>query len=205
MSAGAIIGAPGAAFDILPGFADPVTGAQRTFRAILDAMAHPGTVTELPVTPPAPVPLMPATAAMLLCLADQDTPVWCDGSAAAIEGWLGFHCGARLVVDAEAAVFALVTAAACLPALDRFALGSDEYPDRSATVIVQVEALAGGPPLTLTGPGIRESVSFAPAGLPDDFRSRLALNHSLFPRGVDLIMTDGSKIAALPRSTRLKG
>jgi alpha-D-ribose 1-methylphosphonate 5-triphosphate synthase subunit PhnH len=68
-----------------------------------------------------------------------------------------------------------------------------------------VPALSGGPSLVLAGPGIRDAVDFAPVGLPDDFAARLAGNHALFPRGVDLVLASGAQIAALPRSTRLKG
>ena len=188
---------------ILPGFAAPVFDAQRVFRAILDAMAHPGTVVELSALPAAPAPLGPAAAAMLLCLADQDTPVWFDGDPAMIAAWIGFHCGSPLVAEPRDAGFALVADAMAMPALDQFAQGSDEYPDRSATVIVQVPALEGGPALTLSGPGIRDTLVFAPAGLPNGLATWLADNHAHFPRGVDLVLASGARIAALPRSTRV--
>lgn len=194
---------PAADLDIPAGFAAPVFDAQRIFRAILDAMAHPGTVIELGALAAAPAPLVPAAAAMLLCLADQDTPVWFDGEANAIAAWLGFHCGSPLVSRPQEAAFALVSNAGAMPAFDHFAQGSDEYPDRSATVIVQVPALEGGPALTLTGPGIRDTAVLAPAGLPDGFATWLADNHALFPRGVDLVLASGGQVAALPRSTRV--
>ncbi len=88
------------------GFADPVRDAQACFRAVLDAMARPGTVraVEAPAAPPPP--LDRATAAVLLTLADADTPVWLDDGAAVAGAWVGFHCGAPLA-GLGAAAFAV--------------------------------------------------------------------------------------------------
>jgi len=91
-----------------------------------------------------------------------------------------------------------------MPPLSAFQAGSDEYPDRSTSLILQLPALRDGEVWSLKGPGIRESRSFAPAGLPAPFRGWLEENHRLFPRGVDVIFTSGSSLAALPRSSRLE-
>ena len=37
---------------------------------------------------------------------------------------------------------------------DRFALGTSEYPDRSTTLVLQVDRFGGGEGLSLAGPGI---------------------------------------------------
>ena len=82
------------------GFADPVFDAQSVFKAVMDAMARPGTV--VPVRPLAapPAPLSATAAAVALTLTDHDTPLWLDShlaASAAVYSWLGFHSGAPLV------------------------------------------------------------------------------------------------------------
>jgi alpha-D-ribose 1-methylphosphonate 5-triphosphate synthase subunit PhnH len=96
-----------------------------------------------------------------------------------------------------------VSDAAALPALSRFALGSDEYPDRSTTIALAVTSLAGGPVLTLRGPGIKEARTIAPAGLPEGFLGQWADNRALFPRGVDVLLLSGGQVIGVPRTTRL--
>ncbi|HSK38624.1 MAG TPA: phosphonate C-P lyase system protein PhnH, partial [Arenibaculum sp.] len=142
---------------LAPGFADPVLDAQAVFRCVLDAMARPGRIVTIPVAVEAPAPLDAATAALCLALADFETPVWTDAAGSA-GPWLRFHCGARIEGDPVLAGFAVVTDAANLLPLARFAPGSDAFPDRSCTLFVQVPALTGGPPAVLRGPGIEPGI-----------------------------------------------
>jgi alpha-D-ribose 1-methylphosphonate 5-triphosphate synthase subunit PhnH len=90
-----------------------------------------------------------------------------------------------------------------LQGLDCFALGSGEYPDRSTTLIVQVESLTHGAAIELSGPGIDGATLLrATIGIPELLR-QLGANHTLFPRGVDLVLVADDAIVAIPRTTRL--
>jgi alpha-D-ribose 1-methylphosphonate 5-triphosphate synthase subunit PhnH len=184
----------------LPGFAAPVTDAQACFRALLDAMARPGRVHDVAAGLTAPAPLVPATAAVLLTLVDAETPLWLAPEFAPTRDWIDFHCGAPVVTDIGAASFVVCDS---LPDLATLDAGTDESPDASATVILQVHGLTGGRGLRLDGPGLREPADLAVDGLPDDFVARWAANHALFPRGIDLILAAGHEVAAMPRSLRI--
>lgn len=178
------------------GFADPPRDAALAFRAVLDAMARPGTTVRLNAAH-GPAPLSPAAAAVLLTLVDGTTPLHLAGAhdCDAVRQWIAFHCGAPLV-SADKAAFALGTWAALAP-VDRFAIGTPEYPDRSATLIV--DDPAEGTPVTLSGPGINGT---AAAHLPDPavFAGRAAR----FPLGWDAILTRGESLTAIPRSTQVR-
>ncbi|HMM62993.1 MAG TPA: phosphonate C-P lyase system protein PhnH [Mesorhizobium sp.] len=187
------------------GFSDPVLDAQAAFRAIMDAMARPATVHSVPALVRPPAPLGRAAGAVACALIDADTPFWLDdalGLAEAPRVWLGFHTGAGQAASLPQAAFALIGDPARMPRLERFAQGSQDYPDRSATLILQLDGLTGGPALTFEGPGIDGSATLAPRGLPADFAGQWAENRARFPRGVDLILTAGDAIACLPRSAR---
>ena len=137
----------------LPGFADPVGDAQSCFRAVLDAMSHPGRIRPAGAGLRPPEPLAPATAAVLLTLADAESPVWLDEAAGAAADWLRFHCGVALA-EPSAASFAVCLGA--LPPLAWFDWGSHDGPETSATVILQLPSFDAGPRLRLSGPGLRE-------------------------------------------------
>jgi alpha-D-ribose 1-methylphosphonate 5-triphosphate synthase subunit PhnH len=188
------------------GFADKVLSAQSTFRAVMDAMAHPGSVQRIAVATGTPARLMQGSAAIALTLFDHDTPIWLDplmSETSDVAKWLKFHTGAPVVADPAICGFALVGDPRALPALERFAFGSNEYPDRSTTLILQVESLTQGASFELRGPGIDGSAVMQASIQPADLFERLCINATLFPRGVDVVLVADDAIAAIPRTTRL--
>lgn len=187
--------------DLLPGFPDPVLDAQSAFRAVLEAMSRPGRIIAIDRPPEAPAPLMPAAAAVLLTLADAETPVWSD-AADAVAAWLGFHAGCPIVPAPRAARFALATGAA--PALDTLDPGTEEEPQLSATMVLQVAALEAGSGWRLTGPGIEHAHHLHVTGLPADFLAQWRAQRPLFPCGVDVILCAGTRLAALPRTVQIE-
>jgi alpha-D-ribose 1-methylphosphonate 5-triphosphate synthase subunit PhnH len=186
-----------------PGFEDPVRDAQECFRAVLDAMAHPGRIVQVPTALPGRLPLGPAATSIALSLCDIDTPVWLDAASAEAAGYLAFHCGAPLAETPAEASFALIADADALPPLDGFALGSDEFPERSATLVIEVAGLINDRGVTLHGPGILDETRLDVTGLPARFWSERTALAELFPRGLDVLFVCGNALAALPRSTRV--
>lgn len=180
----------------LPGFADPVADSQSCFRAVLDAMSHPGRILAAGAGLQAPHPLAPATAAVLLTLVDAETPIWLAPELADASDWLRFHCGAKLVPAAEA-VFAVCQS---LPPLAAFDWGSHDGPEASATVILQLPNFDTGPLLRLSGPGLRRPEEVRLGALPEGFVAAWQANHAAYPRGIDLVLCAGTRLAALPRS-----
>jgi alpha-D-ribose 1-methylphosphonate 5-triphosphate synthase subunit PhnH len=192
--------------DLPAGFADKVLSAQSTFRSVMDAMARPGSVQRISSVAGAPQGIMRGTAAFALTLFDHDTPIWLDSvmlAAPEVAKWLKFHTSAPVIADSSIASFALVGDPQSLPSLDRFASGSNEYPDRSTTLILQVESLTDGPVVELQGPGIDGKAALRASIQPQDLFERLTINAALFPRGIDVVLVHDDAIVAIPRTTRL--
>src|SRR6202166_2741314 len=188
------------------GFVDKVLSAQSTFRSVMDAMARPGSAQRVVASVGTPSSVMRGTAAIALTLFDHDTPIWLDSKMSEtteVAKWLKFHSGAPVVKDSSICSFALIGDADALPELDRFAFGSNEYPDRSTTLILQVESLTQGSAFELRGPGIDGSALLQAIIQPADLFERLAINAALFPRGIDVVLGDDDCIVAIPRTTRL--
>lgn len=190
----------------LPGFSDLSLQSQSAFKTIMDAMARSGEISGAPEPIAAPFPFNPVAAMVALALCDYDTPIWLDqqfSNSAQASQFLAFHCGAPVVQAKSDAAFAFVSSAGKLPPLSEFCLGTDIYPDRSTTIVVQVDALTNATGEWLSGPGIKASRRFGIAPLPDMFWDWARANHALYPRGVDFIFCSASEIACLPRSTRI--
>lgn len=176
------------------GFTDPARQSAHAFRLCLDVLARPGRIATLDLAQ-SPAPLSVAAGTVALTLLDHTTPVHLAGGldCAAVRDWLTFHTNAPVVAAADA-VFAFGRFEDLIP-LESFAIGTPEYPDRAATLVIEVDILdpVGA---RLTGPGIRD---FGCLSLPDTTPFRA--NHALFPLGFDAFLTCGARIAGLPRST----
>ena len=189
------------------GFADPVFNAQAVFRGVMDALARPGTVQPIAAFTDPPAPLSQTAGAIAATLFDHDTHIWLDpmlAGANAVAGWLTFHTAAPLAAQPIDADFALVGGPGGMPSLESFSQGTQEYPDRSTTLILQIEALEDGPPLRLAGPGIKESAIIMPVGMPVHFEEQWAANNARFPRGVDVLLAAPGGVVGLPRTTRIE-
>ena len=86
-----------------------------------------------------------------------------------------------------------------LQPVSRFRIGQPDYPDRSATLIVEMDRLANHGPAP-DRPGDRDGNL---AALPETAAFRA--NRALFPLGFDMLSSPrGDRIAGLPRSTRVE-
>ncbi len=186
------------------GFVDPVTGGQAAFRALMDAMARPGTVQAAGELLSPPGGLMQASAALLLSVCDFETTLWIDGDYSAdVADWLRFHTGAVLVEEPARATFALTSGAGMSVRLADLAQGIAAFPDRSTTLLVEVRSLSEGPARVVSGPGIAGTATLAASDLPEDFDAQWTANRAGFPLGVDLVLVNGHAFVALPRSMRV--
>ncbi|MEP3439955.1 MAG: phosphonate C-P lyase system protein PhnH [Sulfitobacter sp.] len=182
--------------DVLEGgFDDPAVDASHAFRAVMTAMARPGDILSVGGAQP-PAPLGVAAGVVLLTLCDAETPIFLGGGydTGPLRDWITFHIGAPFV-RAQDAMFAIGTWRD-LP-LGDFSCGTPEYPDRSATLIVeQADLTATG--MMLTGPGIE---THAQLSLPET--QAFQQNARRFPLGLDFIFTSADRLAALPRTTKV--
>jgi alpha-D-ribose 1-methylphosphonate 5-triphosphate synthase subunit PhnH len=187
-------------------FPEPVLASAVFFRAVMDAFARPGEIRAVSSALAPPSPLSATAAALAMVMLDYETPVWLDAALSqqpAVGDWIRLHTGARVTSEPGQAAFALIADPAGAPAFDTFSLGTPDYPDRSTTLVLQMQGFGRGEALSLSGPGIADVRSFSSEPLPSDFHSRLVANRALFPRGVDVILVSPDSVAALPRSVHV--
>lgn len=192
---------------LAPGLLDGVHDSQQAFRSALDALARPGQVRAIGPALPG-VALGGAQARLLLSLCDDETPVWWQHAYADLQQWLRFHSGAPIAERPEVASFAVFTASGEGLALSHFAAGTAQSPEFSATLLVELSSLSGGPAMEWRGPGIASVQRVGLQGLPDGFWAQWQANHAAFPQGVDVVFTCGEYALGLPRTTlvrRLEG
>lgn len=166
---------------------------QALFRRILDVAARPGQIADLSE-------LLDGSPAALAALA-----TFCDNTQtlADLTGSLTATNLAFLDVGsapAEKAGFILAHGSDLPEITPR--LGSLDAPEGGATLVVMVESLTEGMPLTLIGPGIATETQLAPQGLSPDWLSARARWCADFPMGVDLVLADATRLAVIPRTTR---
>lgn len=206
----------------LPGFQNPVFDATTVFRDVMDAFSRPGRLHKITVECAIPVTLDLATSAILLTLADNETPLWLDPeiNAKQTRDFLKFHTGCSHTDTIATATFAVAGAKTSPKDMSAIAVGSPDYPDRATTLIIQVDHITESSltnqtqtpknatsltlPITLTGPGILNAISLEIRGLTQNFwqwRNSLCQN---FPCGIDVIFTHQGRFVAIPRSTKVE-
>jgi alpha-D-ribose 1-methylphosphonate 5-triphosphate synthase subunit PhnH len=196
-----MITAPPAQATLKAGFNAPVLDAQACFKALMSALSFPGRTMTLSALSETPDGWPPSMAAAALTLLDADTAVWLDPVADTAEAraFIRFHAGAPIVEEPARAAFAFLLSPDAAP-YDVFSIGVDQYPDRSATLLMAVAALVGGPKFRLKGPGIKDAVDVAPDGDLGAFWTAWSWNTVLYPLGFDAFFFAGDELMGLPRS-----
>lgn len=193
--------------DVSGSFANPVFEAQATFKAVMDAMARPGSCQPVDTSTIDANGVNSTVAALILTLCDVDTSVWLTPNLDpdALGAWIEFHTGAQFCKRSAEAQFAICDSSTDMPPLNSFMQGTQNYPDRSTTLIVQCQSLLDGPDVVLSGSGISGEKKLTLPAVPDVFIEVWQANRALFPRGVDVIFAGVDSVMCLPRSARMHG
>ncbi|TQI78513.1 methylphosphonate degradation complex subunit PhnH [Serratia fonticola] len=189
---------------LLAGFNHPIEQSQQAFRLILKALSEPGVTVTLQDSPTWGA-LNAASTAVLLTLADQETPLQLctELKSEQVLTNIRFHTGAPLATRQEEVCLALSGPQLQPADLNTLPHGSEISPEFSATLVVQINALEGGNPLRLSGPGIEKQREISPL-LPPALRDYLLERPQRFPLGLDIVLTCGEHLLALPRTTRVE-
>jgi len=169
----------------------------KNFRSLLNAMAMPGTIEPLYAEIESDE-LSPAMVALLLTLCDIDTTIALTGifDNEATRNWIAFHLNSP-ISDIENADF-IIGDWSCLSNIGSAKIGTDEYPDRSATFLIHIDDLANKG-LKLSGPGIK-TINHLNLPSSEPFEQ----NKRYFPLGNDFYFITQSEVAAIPRTTKVE-
>jgi alpha-D-ribose 1-methylphosphonate 5-triphosphate synthase subunit PhnH len=151
-----------------------------------------------------------AAAAVLLTIADADVRLHLGPAAPSLlADWLRFHTGVRLAPQEAADWLLFDVGDVGVHGFAGWRAGDDEAPHTAPTLLIDVPSLnetagADAVDLRLTGPGIERQHELAVGGLDASFWRQRIAQQAEFPRGVDLVLCCGDRLAALPRSTRVQ-
>lgn len=185
------------------GFQDEVIESQRCFKKAMKAMSEPGYLVTLDPLKTS-VNVSSATFSLALTLIDQDISVWVSpqlSSATFIDN-LRFYCGCRLTKSPLEADFVFIQLSEWQD-LENLKRGTEEYPDRFPTLIIEADGLAEKGDIKLSGPGINGSRCVDIIGIDQHHIDLLKRNQQHFPMGYDFMFTCGNQLMALPRTTEV--
>lgn len=172
---------------------------QLVYRALLDAMARPGTLADLAALAGGQ---LRAGVIALAALLDHTVSL-CDLEEALSPQTRRFLEAAPAPQD-EAGYLLAAAARPPDPGLSP-RLGTLASPDQGATLVLDGASVGRGPlVLALGGPGIPGERRLALGGFDPAWLARREEWVAGFPLGVDLILADAGRIACLPRTTRVR-
>ena len=87
--------------------------------------------------------------------------------------------------------------------MEGFKQGTEEYPDRFPTLIIETDGLEEKGDIHLSGPGINGSRCVDIVGINQQHIELLQRNQQHFPMGYDFMFTCGNQLMALPRTTQV--
>jgi alpha-D-ribose 1-methylphosphonate 5-triphosphate synthase subunit PhnH len=181
---------------------------QKVFRALVDAMSHPGRVYTLPAIQ-ADDPWTTSLVAVAHTLLDHEVTFAFIGENTALAEGVFAATKAR-EVEVEEAHYIIIEGNRSFSRIASANCGSSAYPDRGATLIYTLqENSADGPDsrttdIMLSGPGIKEPFAPQLEGLSGDELTEIRYLNAEYPLGVDSIFLRGNtQVMCIPRSTKI--
>ena len=192
-----------------------------TFRVLLDCMARPGTIVQIPeptMFPQIPTiaiddqPMLANRFALTSCLSllDQETRfaqaannTWIDAQSD-INRWVQLRSNCRLS-DAKNALFVYLWDSASSALLHELNQGTLTFPEQSCTAFIAVPEINDTVPTwQLRGPGIDGHCDVGVHGVVADFAQNIIATRAHFPLGIDIVCIDThGKCIALPRTCQI--
>lgn len=188
---------------------DTIFDAQKHFRVLLDVMAKPGKIAYLErphVRPPGK--LYPATGLIAFALFNSDCSFAFVGNFPGESEYIQVNTGAPMALLEEADFVLFPQPGRYYDRLPEVKTGIPEYPDQSATLLIQVDQLSktpipGGLTLHLEGPGIDGHTQVSVAGILPEWLEAIRQANKAYPLGIDVFWIDRHQgICGLPRTTR---
>ncbi len=175
------------------------------FRLIMEAMSRPGKVMNFDEIHESTGTMNAGSSMVAMTLCDHETPVWLDDelSTKEVKEFVRFNCSSPITTDPGGIQFGFFSKPPSNEELERFPLGTPAYPDRSATLVIQIDGLSEGSGVVLGGPGIKTIHKLNANGLEKSFWNWWQQNNMRFPLGIDVILTTDTSIAALPRTVHV--
>ena len=189
---------------------------QRTFRALLDSMAHPGAVSRLDTEGVNPM------AVIAEALVDHEVTFAVAGDGAELTEAILRQTGSH-VAPMDVAQYVFCDAASLEQALQGASDGTWEYPDAGATLVCLVTRIEELPhPLTASpreerrsqagrdvviasGPGIRDSIVVSVDGFSAEGQRAFVERNATRPLGLEIIfLTADGTLVSFTRYTRLQ-
>ncbi|CAN5709368.1 phosphonate C-P lyase system protein PhnH [soil metagenome] len=192
---------------------DTIRSDQQTFRTALNALANPGRVDLLATASRSDAPKLNGnrfTGPFLMALLDHEVTFAVEPGpdAGAFAAFILKRSRAS-IVSADRADFILADASRLDPQLPlELRVGSFDYPDDSATLIVQVPTLdqetANDLTISIEGPGIPGRRVVKLSGISAELLAARDRANAHYPLGIDLIVIDQEgRIIGLPRTTQV--
>jgi alpha-D-ribose 1-methylphosphonate 5-triphosphate synthase subunit PhnH len=188
---------------------------QRTFRALMDSMARPGSVCRL--WPAGETEQQNPLLAVAEALVDHEVTFAVLPQGGELTQHILRSTGSRVATVGEAD-YVFCDVPSLVEGLRSSKEGTPEFPDEGATVVCSVVSMTGGQTgrradgqpwrhnsVALSGPGIRGEARIQVDGLTAEARRVFAVRNLAPPLGLDLILVslDGS-VVSLGRYTRIQ-
>ena len=176
---------------------------QQTFRVLLNAMARPGSIGQLPV------PEQPSQSRLLAvaeAIVDHEVTFAALPERPELVDAVLRLTGSRQA-SLEYADYVFCEAATLAEALARVKDGTLEYPDRSATLVCEVQDIdePTSDYVELSGPGIDVSIRVHVDGLEPEARAAFVERNAMPPAGVDVVfVSKAGHVTCLSRYTKLR-